>query len=63
MIKKPKPKIQPNPNTGDKPPRPPVRSLYYLTLTLTLKFIIGFKNDFGFEKNICVSTKSVPYTT
>ena len=27
--------VQPNPNPGGKPPRPPVRSLYYLTLTIT----------------------------
>ena len=26
-----------------------VRSLYYLTLTLTLKIRIGFENKFGFE--------------
>ena len=25
-----------------------VRSLYYLTLTLTLQIIIGFKDEFGF---------------
>ena len=42
----------PNPNPGGKPPRPPVRSLYYLTLTLTLIFIIGFENEFGFENKI-----------
>ena len=38
----------PNPNPEGKPPRPPVRSLYYLTLTLTLEIIIGFENEFGF---------------
>ena len=31
-------------------PQTPVRSLYYLTLTLTLRIIIGFENEFGFEK-------------
>ena len=34
---------------GQAPPRPPVRTLYYLTLTLTLKIIIGFEYKFGFE--------------
>ena len=55
--------LTPNPNPGGKPPRPPVRSLYYLTLTLTLKIRIGFENEIGFEKNIWLLTKSVPYTT
>ena len=54
---------KPNPNQGGKPPRPPVRSLYYLTLTLTLKIIIGFEKEIGLEKYIWLLTKSVPYTT
>ena len=56
-----------NPNpfkiTNQNPARPPARSLYYITLTLTFEIRIGFENEFGLKIYTWIQTKSVPCTT